>query len=225
LLARIEVQQPAQTKKGSIAIVFRFNQALFLVLQLDVRAERVNARAYAFFLQIGGLIIESLSQVHARLGSFDARHSAQRADVLRHHEQDDLLAGGEAVGLAGLDGATRRLVPLPKGKIQDRAAKAGSNRKNLVGTQVPWKWQTRERLTSKLGLKVHAIGRVRQPHVGLRQKFGARDVPVLHAFRGGQDGDLLHGVLLQSEAKRVAWRLRREVRSAALREQSGRDKQ
>src|SRR5208337_546340 len=97
------------------------------------------------------------------------------------------LASGEAVSLAGIDGAARRLVPLPKGQIKNRAAKTGSNRKKIVGTQVPWKWQTREGLTSELGLEVHAIGGVGQPHVGLRQEIRTRDVFVLDTFRGGQD--------------------------------------
>jgi len=88
--------------KGNFAIVFRFNEALFFVLQLDVRAESVNALP-TLLLQIGGLIIESLGHHE----TWKLQHWPRRAacDVLRYDEQDDLLACGQAVGLAGIDGA------------------------------------------------------------------------------------------------------------------------
>jgi len=126
------------------------------------------------------------------------------------------------------------LILFPEGEIHDRTAEAGASRENLIRPNVPGKLKPRDkRLPTKLRLKIHAIGGVGQPHVGLRQKFGACDVFVLDAFRGGQDSDLLGGVLLQSEsdrllqseAQRVARWIGRKRRGIALCEQSGGEKQ
>ena len=63
---RIEIQQLAQTEQGSIAVRLGDKQGLLFVLQFDVGAKRVDAGADAFFLQIGGLVIESLREIDAR---------------------------------------------------------------------------------------------------------------------------------------------------------------
>src|SRR6266404_5103484 len=146
LRANVELQNEKQrlleaqaTRETSLfARSLRFQQALLFVLQLDVGAERVDARADAFLLQVRGLIVKRLGQIDARLRRLDVRHGAQRPDILRHYQQNDLLAGGKAVRLAGIRGIARRLVAaeqreIENGSIDGRARGKGGVRSDVAG--------------------------------------------------------------------------------------------
>jgi len=74
----------------------RFDQTLFFVLQLDVGAKRVDAGAYAFFLQVGGLVIKGLRQIHSGIRGLDGSNIAERSNILRDDQQNYLLASGQA---------------------------------------------------------------------------------------------------------------------------------
>ena len=84
----------------------RDDQALLFVLQLDVGAQRIDARADAVFLQVGRLVVERLRQVHARLGGLHIGGGALAAEVLRNHQQHALLAHGHFLGAGGVDAQT-----------------------------------------------------------------------------------------------------------------------
>ncbi len=64
----------------------RHDQALLFVLQLHVGAQGIDAGADAVLLQVGGLIVNGLRQIDARLGGLHIGGGALAAEVLRHHQ-------------------------------------------------------------------------------------------------------------------------------------------
>ena len=137
LLPGIEVQKAAQTEERSLACGLRFQQALAFVLQLHIGAQRIDSRAYSFFLQVRGLVEERLRQVHARLRSLDVRHGAQRSDILRDDQQNYLLACGEAVFPAGFCRTARSLVAPEQCQIEKRSIDRRARGKNGERPEVP----------------------------------------------------------------------------------------
>jgi len=88
----IEVQSRLNPKSEVSRLACAWISRCTFVLQLHVGAQGINARADAFLLPVRRLIVERLRQVDSRLRSLHVRHVAQRTDVLRHHQQNHLLA-------------------------------------------------------------------------------------------------------------------------------------
>ncbi len=110
---RIQIEQPRQAIERHLLLGLGFQKALLLVLKLHVGAQSVNPRTHPVFLQVIGLVVERLRQIHARLGRFHRRIGAHPRQVLRNHQQHNLLAHRGFLRLAGVHSLVSRLQTPP----------------------------------------------------------------------------------------------------------------
>ena len=113
LAVGIDVQQPRQTEERGLQAGLRHDQPLLFILQLDVGAQSIDARADAVFLQVRGLIVKSLGQLAPRFGGSHVRRRPLAAQVLRHHQQHALLAHRDFIRPGGADASLGRAIPPP----------------------------------------------------------------------------------------------------------------
>jgi hypothetical protein len=98
----IDVEQARQGEQRGFERGAGDDHALLFVLQLDVGAEGIDAGAGAVLLQVGGLIVERLGQIGARLRGVHVGRGALAAEVLRDHQQDAFFAHAEFLRAAGI---------------------------------------------------------------------------------------------------------------------------
>src|ERR1019366_3545350 len=114
----LDIEQPRQTVERRLQLGARHDQALLLVLQLHIGAQRIDAGADAVLLQIGRLVVEGLRQIDARPGSFDLGGGALAAQVLRHHQHDAVLADRGLLGARAIDAGLAGAIAAPQRQIQ-----------------------------------------------------------------------------------------------------------
>ena len=199
----IDVEEAREPEQGGFERRPRDDELLFAVLKLHVGAQGIDARTDAVLLQIGGLVVERLRQIHLRLRGCHVRGGALAAEILGDHQQNALFPRGDFPGAAGIDAKLRGAVTTPQGQIEDRRFEIHSHLERLVGSGVLG--QTGKGHAEE-GVDVEAMVRLLEVPVGLRQEAGARHQPLLLAFGHAQVGQDYHGVLLEREVHRVPQR-------------------
>src|SRR2546426_567756 len=100
------------------------------------RPQRINARADALLRQIPRLVVERLRQFHTRFGRLHVRAGPQATQVLRHHQQHNLLARGLAVGAVGAHALARGLPAPPQCQIKNWHPELRTRLKKLEWSEV-----------------------------------------------------------------------------------------
>src|ERR1019366_2323697 len=134
----LHIEQPCQTVERRLQLGARYDQALLLVLQLHIGAQRIDAGADTVLLQIGRLIVEGLRQIDARPRGLHFGGGALAAEVLRHHQHHAVLADGGLLGARAVDAGLAGAVAAPQRQIQHVGFEADAGllvaiRSNVLG--------------------------------------------------------------------------------------------
>src|SRR5216684_2357366 len=141
----------------------------------------------------------------SRLRCLHIRDRPQRPDVLRHHQQDHLLARGETLCFAGIRRIPRGLVPPEQRQIENRSVEGRPCGENRIRPHVPG--ESREYpCAAKLREDVDTLPLLRDAELCLRQQLGQRDLLVLLALRRRQNCNLCRRILFQRERHRLVQR-------------------
>ena len=215
----IDIEKAGEAEQRGVERGARDDEALLLVLKLDVGAQGIDAGADAVLLQIGGLIVERLREVHLGLGRLYVGRGALAAEILGDDQQDALFASGEFSGAAAVHAELGGAVAAPQGQIEDLL----EVQPRLERLERPGVFRDAGKRPAEQRFYIEALVYLRRVKAGLRQEAGAGHQALLFALRHAQVGEDDHGVLFEREVDGVAQGERK--RRGFLRRRAGSQRQ
>ena len=200
-LAGIEIEQAGEPVKGGLELGAGDDQPLLFILQLHIGAQGIDAGADAVLLQIGGLVVDGLRQIDARLGGLDIGGGALAAEVLRHDQEHALLANRGFLGARNVDPDLAGAIAPPEREVEDGSVEVGAELLIPVGPHVLGEAGEAE---ADGGFEVDAVDGLAGAGLDLRQERGARETAILGALRDTEIGKNHARILLQRKLDGIA---------------------